>query len=333
VKQDNARRWVELGLLALLALWPLGTTLGWYSPFYFSLMTRIVIFGVALLGYDLAAGYTGLVSFGHALFIGLGGYAAGLVLVKLAPTLGLDPGLWLWLALGTSVLVSAVAAVVVGFLALRTRGIYFVFLTLAFGQFAYLVAWNWLGFTGGDNGLTGIPQVSLALPGLRLELSDAGTYYYFVLVVFALSYALCRRVVQSPFGRILVGIEQNEKRTAYLGYPVIRYKRRVFLLSGVLGGLAGGLYALLQGFVSPDLLHWHLSGDIILMTWLGGVGTLIGPVLGGFIYLFVGNWLSTLFARWQIVMGLLFVFFVLFSPRGMVGLVQQGWRRLWGSST
>jgi len=333
VKQDNARRWVELGLLALLALWPLGTTLGWYSPFYFSLMTRIVIFGVALLGYDLAAGYAGLVSFGHALFIGLGGYAAGLVLVKLVPLLGLDPSLWLWLALGASVLVSAVAAVVVGFLALRTRGIYFVFLTLAFGQFAYLVAWNWLDFTGGDNGLTGIPQVILALPGLRLDLSDAGTYYYFVLAVFALSYAFCRRVVHSPFGKVLVGIEQNEKRTAYLGYAVIRYKRRVFLLSGVLGGLAGGLYALLQGFVSPDLLHWHLSGDIILMTWLGGVGTLIGPVLGGFVYLFVGNWLSTLFARWQIVMGLLFVFFVLFSPRGMVGLVQQGWRRLRGPST
>lgn len=325
MKRLGARFWAEIAALAILLLWPLGVVFGWYSEFYYSLMARIVIFAIALLGYDLAAGYTGLVSFGHALFVGLGGYAAGLSLVKLAPLIHLDSAWWLWLALGMSVAVSAVVAAIVGFLSLRTRGIYFVFLTLAFGQFAYLVAWNWLDFTGGDNGLR-IPQVDLILPGVRLDLADAGTYYYFVLTVFALSYLFCRRVVLSPFGKILTGIRQNEKRTAYLGYPVIRYKRQVFLLSGILAGLAGGLFAIMQNFVFPDLLHWHLSGDIILMTWLGGVGTLVGPVLGGFIYLFVGDWLSATIKHWQIVMGMMFVGFVLFSPRGFVGLAQKGWQ-------
>lgn len=327
----GARTWFELGALAALLLWPLGVALGWYSSFYFSLLTRIVIMAIALLGYDLAAGYTGLISFGHALFIGLGGYAAGLSLVKLAPMLALDPAWWLWLALGMGMAVGVVAAVLVGFLALRTRGIYFVFLTLAFAQFFYLVAWNWLDFTGGDNGLTGVPQANLVLPGITLDFDDAGTFYYFAIALFLLSYAFCKRVVRSPFGRILEAIHQNEKRVTYLGYPVTRYKRQVFVLSGLLGGLAGALFAVWQNFVYPDLLHWHLSGNIILMTWLGGVGTLIGPVVGAFVYLFVGNWLSSTFEFWPIIMGLMFVGFVLFSPRGLVGLVQKvahAWRRL-----
>jgi len=319
--ESRQRVYMELAVLAVLLLLPLGTA-SLYSAYYInSLATRIAIFAIILLGYDLAAGYTGLVSLGHAMFYGIGAYTAALVLSSISDSLVV--------AMVVGIAVSTVIAVLIGFLSTRLRGIYFAFLTLAFGQFFYLAAFNWVSLTGGENGLHSIPKVPLAIPGvLELDLSQSFNYYYFVIFLLALSYLFCRRIVASPFGKVLEAIKQNEGRAELLGYDVRRYKRRVFAISGMLGGLAGTLFAELQRFVAPDVLHWHLSGDLILMTWLGGVGTLIGPVIGGAVILLFRDLLGSVFQQyWELFTGALYMLFVLFSPRGIVGFVQTRWTK------
>lgn len=307
-------------LLALLLAFPLGGE-RLFSGFYVDLATKIYIYGLFLLSYDLLAGYTGLVSFGHALFFGLGAYVTALTLLHVTASL--------WAALAASLVAALLVAIPIGFLAIRTRGVYFVFITLAFAELFYLIAFHWLPVTGGENGLTRIPAAALGPPGLALD--SPARNYYLALACLVGGYLLSRALVTSPFGHVLVGVRENEERMEFMGYHVMQVKRRAFVLSGLLAGAAGALLASYQRFVSPDVMHWLTSADAVVMTWLGGVGTLVGPVVGGAVVIYVGNLLSSLTEHWMILMGGIYVAFVLFSPRGIVGLAQQGMQRWWGS--
>jgi len=311
----RAARWGMALALGVALAFPLGAP-QLYSTFYLDLVIKIFIFGVLLVGYDLLAGYAGMVSFGHAMFFGVGAYTEGLLLLH--TTLP-----WPF-AFGAGVVLAAVVAYLIGYLSIQTKGIYFILLTQAFGQFFYLVAYHWNGLTGGADGLHGIPKVSLG----PFALDSSFNYYYFALTIFTLAWMGCRRVVRSPFGRALVAIRQNEERARFLGYNTRRYQRQAFLISGILGGVAGCMFVTFQNYVVPDFLHWSRSGDFILMTWLGGVGTLIGPVLGAGVVLYFGDLLSSWTQNWMIFMGALYVLFVLFSPRGLMGMINSlRWQR------
>ncbi len=315
-KLPFALGWIPV--LLLLLLLPLGAELQLFSNFYINLFTKIFIFSVLLLGYDLLAGFTGMVSFGHAMFFGLGAYTTGLILIHSQALFGLPPELTIWLGMLMSVLLCAVVGMIVGFLSIRTHGVYFIFITLAFAQFFHSVAFHWSDVTGGENGLPGIKASTF------LGIDHQTNYYYFVLAVLLLCYMLIRRVVNSPFGRTLVGIKENEQRMQFLGYNVRRYKWAAFVLSGSISGLAGALLAQQQLFVSTDLFHWLMSAEVIIMTWLGGVGTLIGPMLGGAIVIFFEDFFSSWMAdNWLMIMGFVYVMFVLFSPRGLIGLIEK----------
>lgn len=303
-----------LVLLVLLAF-PIGAG-GLYSDFYLSLAIRVFAFVILLLGFDLLAGYGGLISFGHAMFFGTGAYAAALTLKHLTTSV--------WAALAVAVVVSAGLALVVGFLSIRAREIYFVFLTFAFAQFTYhaVNSWEW---AGAANGLPGIPPPSLWIAGrLPVDLDRRAVFYYFALAVAAAAFLVARRIAASAFGRVLVGIRENEERARFLGYDVTRCLRRAFLISGVFAGVGGAVLACFQSFVAPTLYHWSVSGEVLLMALLGGMGTLVGPMAGAAFVIVLGDILSSWLAeRWLLVMGLIYVACVLFSPTGFAGIARR----------
>ncbi len=313
------RRGLELLALVLLGLLPLGAD-HVFNAYYLDLATRIVITWIALLGYDLLAGYTGLVSFGHAMFFGLGAYASAWVLLHIAPSLPL--------AMLSGLAIGAIAAMVIGYFTIRTRGIYFILLTLAFAEFGFQAVFNGGGVTGGRNGLSGVPKGSGDISAfLGLDWFEPLPAYYVVLLVFVLAYIVARRIVASPFGTSLVAVRENEDRASYLGYDVAAIKRRSFTMAAMFAGLAGALWAHHQSYVSPELLHWSLSGQFLIMTWLGGVGTLIGPLIGGAALMALADFLSSLMENWLIIFGVLYVIVVLWAPKGLWGVVTTLARR------
>lgn len=285
------------------------------SPYYLDLVTKVLIFGIALLGYDVLAGYTGLVSLGHALFFGLGGYCAAYVATQYTPNL--------LPILLFALLVTWVVGIVVGYFSTQTKDIFFVFLTLAFAQFFYLAAFNLTTITGGDNGIT-IPKITLGIPYVwEADIPRPFHFYYLVVSVFLLSYVICHKVIRSPFGQVLVAIRENEERVSFLGFNVRRLKIKSYMISISLTAVAGTLFAAYQDFVSPGMIHWTISGDFILMSVLGGMGTLIGPVLGGAIVILLGDWLSSITENWMIFIGSFFVLMIIFAPNGIVGLLTR----------
>ncbi|HWT82385.1 MAG TPA: branched-chain amino acid ABC transporter permease, partial [Candidatus Methylomirabilis sp.] len=274
----GTRRGVWIVLLALL-VFPLGTNL-LFSSFYVSLLTRIFIYAVIVIGFDLLAGYTGMISYGHALFFGTGAYLSGMLLKHWIP--------WFWPAMAATILASAALAYVVGYLSIRTREIYFVFLTFAFSQFFFVTANSW-DFIGASNGLSGIPKPFI-IPGFSL--SEGLTFYYFALAWLLAAYLLAHLITRSAFGRVMVGIRENEERTKFLGYDTQRTIRWTFVISGVYGGVAGALMGIFNSFASPNLYHPAVSGEIIMMALLGGMGTLLGPVIGAGLVIVLGDILS-----------------------------------------
>jgi branched-chain amino acid transport system permease protein len=299
-------------VLMVLALFPIGAnTL--YSDFYVDLVTKMMIFGIALLGYDIIAGYTGLVSLGHAMFFGIGGYCAAFVMKTYSTNL--------FPILGLALVGGLIVGLVVGYLSIQTKGIFFVFLTLAFAQFFYLAAFNLTTITGGDNGIT-LPKVTFGLPGIwAFQVPRPYGFFYLTLGFLVLSYLGCHRVISSPFGRLLVAIRENEERVNFLGFNVKMLKIKAFMISAFLGVIAGSLFSTYQDFVSPGMLHWTISGDFMLMSILGGMGTLAGPVLGGFIILYIGDLLSSWTENWMIFIGSFFVLTIIFAPQGILGLL------------
>lgn len=296
----------RLPVLALLVLLPyvLGT-------FRLGLLTEVLIFGLLAASLDLLVGFTGLPSLGHATYFGVGGYAAALVARNLTGNV--------LLGLLVAVVVAALVAVVTGWLAVRTRGVYFLMLTLAFAQLLFSLALTWQPVTGGSNGLS-VPTIDL-LPGVTL--TSTLRFYFFVLVVFGLGYLTLRRVVDSPFGRSLVGVRENEARMRSLGYSTLRYKLAAFVIAGAFGGLAGGLFAYFQRFISPDNVAFQISALALIMVIVGGVGTLYGPVIGAAFILLLRDELSARFENWEIMLGAVFVLFVYFLPTGLGGLMQR----------
>jgi branched-chain amino acid transport system permease protein len=315
--QKNLKKYSILAGFALLVLIPLASP-AFISEYYVDLLTKVLIFGIALLGYDILAGYTGLVSLGHALFFGLGGYCAAYTINNYSTNL--VP------ALVVALFFTLIIGLVVGYFSTQTKDIFFVFLTLAFAQFFYLAAFNLTTITGGDNGIT-IHKVTLGLPQLwESKVPRPVGFYCLTLFFFFLTYAICRKVVNSPFGKVLEAIRENEERVSFLGYNVRLLKIKSYMISISLTAVAGVLFAAYQNFVSPGMLYWSVSGDFILMSVLGGMGTLIGPVIGGAFVLILGDLLSSLTENSMIFIGVFFVLIIIFAPKGVVGLLARNQR-------
>ena len=296
---------VALAALALLP--PVSAALG--QDFYVDMFTRIMIFAIAAVSLDLILGYGGMVSFGHAAYLGIGSYAVGILSYY-----GVTNG---FLHFGVAILASALVALFVGWVSLRTSGVYFIMITLAFGQMIYFLGES-INQYGGDNGLN-IAQHSDFL-GL-LDLDDSTTLYYFVFAWLALCLGFGWRLVNSRFGMAIQGAKSNERRMQALGFKSFRYKLIAFAISGAMAGVAGALLANLTQFLSPSIMHWTRSGEIMMMVILGGMGTLIGPVYGAVVYLLAENVLSGLTAHWQAILGPFLVLVVLFSKSGLLGAI------------
>lgn len=312
-------RWLTVVVGIFLIALPLGAD-RLFNAYYLDLASRIVIIWIALLGFALLAGYTGLVSFGHAIFFGLGSYTAAWLLLYVAPNL--------LLSLIAGAAVAAVIAVVIGYLCIRTQGVYFILLTLAFAELGYTLVFNGGSITGGRNGLYGIPKGNLGIGGGSLfDWQNPVQAYYLALLCFGVSFLVARWITRSPFGATLVAVRDNEDRAAYLGYDVASIKRRSFTIAAVFAGFSGALWAHHQSFVSPELLHWSLSGQFIIMTWLGGVGTLVGPLLGGALLLSLADVLSSFMKNWLVFFGILYIAVVLWAPQGLWGLAMRLFHR------
>ncbi|MQA63250.1 MAG: branched-chain amino acid ABC transporter permease [Actinophytocola sp.] len=280
----------------------------------------IVAWGLFAVALDLLLGYTGLLSFGHAAFWGSSAYATGIIAI--------ESGLPFYLAVLGGAVVAALIALPIAMLSVRRTGIYFAMVTLAFAQLVFYIANQWRSVTGGENGLQGIPREFFGL-----DLSDSFFFYYAALPLLLLGLCFAWRVVHSPFGRVLVAIRENPARARALGYPVDRYKVQVFVLSAFLAGLAGGVYAISHGFASLQEVYWTTSGKVVVMTILGGMGTLWGPVLGAGVIVTLEDFLATAgIDANRVLMGAIFVITVLLFRRGVWGTVRHLFRPRDGGS-
>lgn len=306
-----------LACVIALVLFPVFPFSG--AAFYVDLLTKVMIMAVFALSLDLLVGYTGLVSFGHAAFFGIAAYTAALLSPKYEAAS-------LWLTLPAAVLIAAFSAFVIGIFVLRTRGIYFIMVTLAFAQMIYFLFHD-TKLGGGSDGIYLNFKPEAKIGGISLfDLGNALHFYYFVLVVLVMVYFFLRLVLRSPFGRALVGIKANEHRMRSLGFPVFRYKLASFTLAGGLAGIAGYLAACQFGFVNPEIISWHQSGNVLLMVILGGLGNLYGAVAGAFAFVLMQEFFSSFTKHWQLIMGAVIVFLVLFLPGGLASLVRRSWK-------
>ena len=278
-----------------------------------SILTELFIFGLLALSLDLIMGYTGMVSFGHAAYFGLGAYAGALTLLTWQ--------LPIPLALASGAVCAAAIAWPIGYLSTRRTGIYFAMLTLAFAQLLYTIAYKWRSLTGGSDGITGVPKSALWWAGPSLGTPRA--YYFLVLVTVAVALLACWALVRSPFGRAVVAIRENERKFAALGRDPARFKLIVFVIAAGFAGLAGALFAPFRGFASPELMFWVLSGQALMMVIVGGIGTLVGPVVGAMVFILVQEILSSYTEHWMIFTGGIFVLMVIFLPGGIVGAARR----------
>lgn len=270
-------------------------------------LSQILIFGIAAIGLDIALGCTGLASFGHGAFFGLGTYST-IVIVK---EFGVEP----WSAIVLSTLLVGIIGLVAGSAFVRIRGLSFFVITLIFSQLLETLALKWRTVTGGSDGIGGLERPVL----IGLDLFQSRHMFLFVLVCLLFVLLACETLIRSPFGRSMLGTRENEWRMAALGYDVFRVRLVSFTISALITGFAGGLYGLFNGFVSPDLLSWRISGSLLLMVILGGRGTLYGPVIGAAGYLWAKDYASSHFEHWSFVIGALFVTSVLYFPGGLGG--------------
>jgi branched-chain amino acid transport system permease protein len=298
----------QAAVVVLLLFPPLVTT--FLSSWYVGIMVQAIALAMLAMSLDLVTGYTGLISFGHAMFIGIGAYVTAIVLLNVTGTLPI--------AIAVAVLLAAAIAWATGYLGVRVSGVYFAMLTLAIAEMFHEASIGLEALTGGSDGLSFVmPSVPL------LDLTDATTLYYLSLLTLVGLYLLAVRILDSPFGRALRGIRDSEKRMRALGYDVNKYKRRAFTLSGIYGGFAGVVYALYFTFIGTGVLHWTMSGDAIVMMILGGMGTLYGPILGAFAFVGLKQIIPIYVELWRLVLGVLFVLSIIFLPRGLVQLPEK----------
>ncbi len=294
---------------------------------YDALSVNILIFGLYAVGFNLLFGYTGMLSFGHAAFLGVGSYLAGIAVVH--------AGWPWWAAILAGVASSALVGLLIGFLAIRTRGIYFSMVTLALGQIVYYAFYKADYWTGGENGLRGVKVEFIELPGLSINFIDPLNKYYVIYAFVALALWFLSRVLSSPFGAVIEAIRENEKRAAACGYDVARAKLLVFVLSAGICGLAGTLRALHLSIVPIDSLHYLQSGQAVMMCLLGGMGTFFGPFVGAAVFLYLEDVITNLTRYWMGVVGLVFMVFVLFFPKGLWGTLLhqlERWQRRQGGA-
>ncbi|MFN0263704.1 branched-chain amino acid ABC transporter permease [Tepidamorphus sp. 3E244] len=322
LEQHNSaeyRRFLLMSVVGLVVLVAVPFLVGKY---YISLMSEILIFGILVSGVNLLLGYTGLVSLGHAAFMGLGAYTTAV----LAALLGYP----VWFSMIASVIVSFVIAYGVGLLSVRTKGVQFLLITLAFGQMFHAIAEK-TRYTGGDDGMTGIPRIDLSFIGLNSDHDIV--FYFFVLACFVVSMLVLRRIVESPFGHVLVGIRENEKRMSAMGYTTFPYKALAFGISGMLAGLAGCLWVQHSFFINPHIMTWQMSGEALLMVIIGGSQAFYGPLLGAAFYVLAKDFLSDITEAYLMFFGLLFVLVVAFFQGGLAGFAANISRRFTGRST
>jgi branched-chain amino acid transport system permease protein len=310
----TAAFWIVFSVvMALLIVAPLVLPVFWRG-----FLTEILIWGLLAMSSDLLIGYTGMVSFGHSAFFGLGMYGAAAALIVVSP-----PNLWLAVLFGLSS--AAAAAVFVAFFSTRLRDIYFAITTLIFSQIFYVVIFTWTAVTGGENGLI-FDQPHFTIPFFVNVPFNSTTMHWFVLAVVTGSYLILRRITQSPFGMVLQSIRENEARTRAIGYPVERYKIISVMLSGLFAGLAGVLYAVQKEFAAPDFVYFLTSGEAVIYNVMGGIGTLVGPIVGaGFYQLmrqFMSQWFGDQFP-YLIPLGIIFVAMIIFLPQGLLGFARR----------
>jgi branched-chain amino acid transport system permease protein len=300
-------RALALGAAAVLVALP------WVLARYqLSILTDLLIYGLFAMSLDLIIGYTGMVSFGHAAYFGLGAYGSALVLLNFEQPIPV--------ALLAGTLLAGVVAAPVAYLSTRATGIYFAMLTLAFAQMLYTVAYKWRDLTGGSDGIAGVPKTTLFWGGPSLATPQA--FYLLVAACVLLSLLACRALVRSPFGRALQAIRENERRFTSLGRDPRPFKLVVFVVAATFAGLAGALFAPFRGFASPEVMFWVLSGQALMMVVMGGIGTLIGPVLGAMVFILIQEIASSYTEHWLIFTGAVFVLMVIFLPGGLMGLVR-----------
>ena len=295
---------LPLLLAALLAFPSVG------SDFYVELVAKTLVLAIFAMSLDLLVGFTGLVSFGHAAYFGIAAYAVAMITPRYDPAS-------LWLALPAAIIAAGLAAFVIGLFVLRTKGIYFIMVTLAFAQMVFFLFHD-TNLGGGSDGVNINFKPDAGIAGWApFDLNEPGQLYYFIVAALVAVYGVLKLVLRSPFGRVLIGIRSNEHRMLSLGYATFYYKLAAFTLAGALAGVAGFLYAVLSGFVTPELLAWHQSGNVLLMVILGGMGNLVGAIAGAFAFTAMQEAFGAWTKHWQLAMGLAIVAAVLFLPGGL----------------
>lgn len=296
---------------------------------YHALGTEIVLFALAAVAFDLCLGYTGVMMFCQASFFGTGVYVSALTLIHISENI--------FLALMLGVSAATLLALIFGWLASSRSGSYSVLLTLAFNELIYFIAYQWSEVTGGDDGLVGIPRPNLEIPGLfSIDIQSSLSFYTLSAVIFLMCFAILQRISLSPFGAVLQGIRENESRAQALGYNVRLYKVGAFVIGGFFMGLAGSLYCMHLNFAHIHNVHFETSGNIVMMVLIGGIGTLIGPVIGAILLIVASEFASTLWDRWMIIQGAVFIFFVLYARGGiwaMLGQLTDYCSKKWPTST
>jgi len=301
---------VVIALFVLLALVPVVSE--WTEvPFYTDFGRRMMILAIAALSLNLIMGYGGMISFGHAAYVGIGAYAVGICAHH-----GIYSGFIQW---PLAVAGSAVVALIFGAISLRTRGVYFIMITLALAQMMFFLFVS-LDKYGGDDGL---PLVQPSEFAELIDLSDKTSLYYLVFVLLVLCFWICRRLVNSRFGMVIQGARSNEARMEALGYPTLRYRLTAFVIAGMMAGLAGALLANHTDFVNPDMMHWTRSGDLIIMVLLGGMGSLAGPIVGAVVFLALEEVLAGVTEYWMLIFGPFLVLVVLFARGGLLGFLDR----------
>ena len=307
------RRALDLGVIVALLTMPY-----WMAAVggYTELATRVVIMGLAAMSLNFLLGYTGVLSFGHAAYFGLGGYGAAMAIKY-----------WNWgtlPAIAAGALAATVAAALIGALIVRRRGVYFAMVTIAFGQVFFFLAFRWNAVTGGDDGLTGWRRQPIDFGFAQLDIvRNDHALYYFVLAVFAVCVAVMARLIASPLGRSLVAIRENERRARFLGLAIERRIWLSFVISCFFVSIAGALYALLNNFIDPRALRFDLSGNFVIMAVMGGMRSFWGPLLGAAIFVALQDYVSSRTENWMFFIGLVFVLVVRFFPRGLLGVLAR----------
>jgi branched-chain amino acid transport system permease protein len=303
----------------LVIIWALLLTVPFWLPLlggYTAIAGRVLVMALAAMGLNLLLGYTGVLSFGHAAYFGLGAYGAGLTLKYIAASTPL--------AILAGTLLGGIAGTLFGLLLVRRRGVYFAMVTIAFGQVCFYIAYKWDDFTGGYDGLRGFVRAPLDFGLFKIDIAGNGMlFYYFVLFVFGVAVGLQALILKSPFGRTMLAIRENERRARFLGLPVEKHIWLSFSISCFFTALAGTLYALLNNFADPLGLNYVMSGNIVMIAVMGGMRTFWGPLLGAVLFVMLQDYVSSMTTNWMFFVGTTFVLVVLMFPRGLMGLLQR----------